>query len=40
MAKGGEGGEHNSICYDYPASEFSAALAKFKELENYYKEEN
>lgn len=35
MAKGGE-----HICYDYPTSEFSAALAKFKELKNHYKEEN
>ena len=33
--------QNGTICgYDYPASEFSAALAKFKELENHYKEEN
>ena len=33
--------QNGTICgYDYPASEFSAALAKFKELENLYKEEN
>lgn len=28
------------IGYDYPASEFAAALAKFEKLENLYKEEN
>lgn len=31
---------HGTICgYDYSASEFPAALAKFKELEDIYTEE-